>query len=453
MAPAAVINDSQANQKTVFIDTSLETHLATIVSDSDTVSDLRQKIMLEHHHLYPDIGDIRIECLKLKRGGVFYRLSDSTLIKSAFPSSKRSCYVSVDVSRLENDGCTLQQMKRYTSGDQLASPCVSSKNKAAEKEESSTSSIKKVHNTNVNANDSSQQDFVSVSVFDEKLNEQRTNENVISLFIEKRNEVFGTSGVDTTTSKKRKRRRHKSKKIILSSSDNIIKSCENTSSNCNKNTKVKEIIQVAKLGKKLIIFDLNGLLADIVSPRPNVFKRPFLDDFMCFCFERFNVGIWSSRSTKMLKPILDFLLGDLKNKLLFCWDGSKCTKTGIRTLEDKHKYLVLKDIKKIWETNGPRNSWVKGTFNESNTLLLDDSPYKALINPKHTGIFPVSYSYKNKDDNSLGPKGELRSYLEGLASTDNVKTYVKQHPFGQSPIDLNNRNWSFYSRVLKGRYR
>ncbi|XP_071720741.1 uncharacterized protein [Rutidosis leptorrhynchoides] len=415
MAPAAVINDSQANQKTVFIDTSLETHLATIVSDSDTVSDLRQKIMLEHHHLYPDIGDIRIECLKLKRGGVFYRLSDSTLIKSAFPSSKRSCYVSVDVSRLENDGCTLQQMKRYTSGDQLASPCVRTR----------------------------------VQVFQ----------------VEKRNEVFGTSGVDTTTSKKRKRRRHKSKKIILSSSDNIIKSCENTSSNCNKNTKVKEIIQVAKLGKKLIIFDLNGLLADIVSPRPNgiepdkgfknvaIFKRPFLDDFMCFCFERFNVGIWSSRSTKMLKPILDFLLGDLKNKLLFCWDGSKCTKTGIRTLEDKHKYLVLKDIKKIWETNGPRNSWVKGTFNESNTLLLDDSPYKALINPKHTGIFPVSYSYKNKDDNSLGPKGELRSYLEGLASTDNVKTYVKQHPFGQSPIDLNNRNWSFYSRVLKGRYR
>lgn len=25
-----------------------------------------------------------------------------------------------------------------------------------------------------------------------------------------------------------------------------------------------------------------------------VFKRPFVEDFMKFCFERFEVGIWSS---------------------------------------------------------------------------------------------------------------------------------------------------------------
>ncbi|CAH1432798.1 unnamed protein product [Lactuca virosa] len=49
------------------------------------------------------------------------------------------------------------------------------------------------------------------------------------------------------------------------------------------------------------------LIIDIVSPPPKdlksdkniskraIFKRPFLDDFLRFCFQRFEVAIWSSR--------------------------------------------------------------------------------------------------------------------------------------------------------------
>ncbi|WVZ08732.1 hypothetical protein V8G54_022078 [Vigna mungo] len=62
------------------------------------------------------------------------------------------------------------------------------------------------------------------------------------------------------------------------------------------------------LKKKLIVLDLNGLLVDIVSPRPRdrkadatvgrkaLFKRPFYLDFLNFCFEKFEVAIWSSRT-------------------------------------------------------------------------------------------------------------------------------------------------------------
>lgn len=86
--------------------------------------------------------------------------------------------------------------------------------------------------------------------------------------------------------------------------------------------------------KKLLVLDLNGLLANIVSSFPGckadrvigrrasefltsivvspyqfylindslvslfmlVFKRPFYEDFLNFCFEKFEVGIWSSRT-------------------------------------------------------------------------------------------------------------------------------------------------------------
>ncbi|CAH1420947.1 unnamed protein product [Lactuca virosa] len=230
-----------------------------------------------------------------------------------------------------------------------------------------------------------------------------------------------------------------------------------------KRVKMESVIQTGKEkvsgttkpGKKLLIFDINGLLADIVSPRPQdvqadyytpkraIFKRPYLDGFLRFCFERFNVGIWSSRTKQVLYPVVDFLLGDLKKNLLFIWDNSFCTNTGMKTLEDKYKPMVFKDLRKIWL------KWVEGTFHESNTLLLDDSPYKALLNPKNTAIFPLSYSYKDRNDDFLGPNGDLRKYLEGLADTEDVKTYVEQHPFGQSAIDQTHPSWAFYAKALK----
>lgn len=57
------------------------------------------------------------------------------------------------------------------------------------------------------------------------------------------------------------------------------------------------------------------------------------------------------------------------------------TQTGFKTLENTHKPLVCKELRRIWENDDPNLPWKKGDYNESNTLLLDDSPYKALLNP------------------------------------------------------------------------
>lgn len=65
----------------------------------------------------------------------------------------------------------------------------------------------------------------------------------------------------------------------------------------------------------------------------------------------------------------------------FFQDLSHCTATKFKTLKDKHKPIVFKELRKIWEKHDPNLPWEKGYYNESNTLLLDDSPYKALLNP------------------------------------------------------------------------
>ncbi|KAG5536443.1 hypothetical protein RHGRI_024015 [Rhododendron griersonianum] len=129
-------------------------------------------------------------------------------------------------------------------------------------------------------------------------------------------------------------------------------------------------------------------------------------------------------------------------------DQSHCTKTGYNTVENRAKPLLLKELKYIWEKHEPDLPWASGEYNESNTLLLDDSPYKALRNPPNTAIFPHSYCYKDKRDNSLGPGGDLRVYLEGLALAHHVQKYVEQNPFGQRPITNKNLSWGFYCKII-----
>ncbi|XP_057460017.1 uncharacterized protein LOC130750431 [Actinidia eriantha] len=214
------------------------------------------------------------------------------------------------------------------------------------------------------------------------------------------------------------------------------------------------------LRKKLLVLDVNGLLADIVAcvsdrykpdtfvSRKAVFKRPFCDDFLQFCFERFHVAVWSSRTKRNVESVLEFLMGKSKHNLLFCWDQSHCTDTGFNTVENREKPLLLKELNKIWEKHDPDLPWEAGDYNKSNTLLLDDSPYKALRNPPNTAIFPHSYQYKDVNDNSLGPGGDLRVYLEGLALADDVQKYVELNPFGQRPITKTNLSWSFYLKII-----
>ena len=77
-------------------------------------------------------------------------------------------------------------------------------------------------------------------------------------------------------------------------------------------------------------------------------------------------------------------------------DLSQCTKTRFKTLENKHKPLVFKELRKIWRPQDVILPWKKGDYKESNTLLLDDSPYKALLNPVSScSVFTNLYQMTN----------------------------------------------------------
>ncbi|KAG7546068.1 FCP1 homology domain [Arabidopsis suecica] len=151
----------------------------------------------------------------------------------------------------------------------------------------------------------------------------------------------------------------------------------------------------AQRTRKLLVFDLNGILADIVQgftgpfvpdgkvSYRSVFRRPFVSSFLDFCFERFHVAIWSSRRVG-LDYMVSIIMKNYSRNLLFCFDQNKCTTTKFKTQEKNDKPLFLKDLRTVWDQFGTCTSCGKRKYDETNTLLVDDSPDKALCNPVST---------------------------------------------------------------------
>lgn len=214
--------------------------------------------------------------------------------------------------------------------------------------------------------------------------------------------------------------------------------------------------------KKLLIIGLGGFLChrvylyDYVNAskvpkhrRPDasyghfhVYNRPYLEEFMKFCLERFEVGIWSSAKEWYFNRALESIMIGLKDKLLFAWDQNQCTTTSFYDLEKKTKPIFLKELKKVWETTKFKQ------FSASNTLLIDNQPYKALLNPAHTAIFPSEYKADDVKDMALGSGSELRLYLDKVAEAKDVPEFIKQHPFGIPPISPLHPHWDFYSKII-----
>jgi hypothetical protein len=211
--------------------------------------------------------------------------------------------------------------------------------------------------------------------------------------------------------------------------------------------------------KKLLVLSLGGFLVrrfheldnpptirppDLEHGRFKVFKRPFCEGFLNFCFERFEVGIWSSAREYNIYDVLEIVMGDLRRKLLFIWDQEKCTDTGLQSLEKEEKPLFLKELKKIWE-----QKIYQGKYSASNTLLIDDTPYKGLLNPPNTAIYPRKYRVEIVDDAVLGPKGKMRLYLDGVVNARDVTCYVKENRFGQPAITESHPDYGYYSKITR----
>ncbi|CDP20967.1 unnamed protein product [Coffea canephora] len=174
--------------------------------------------------------------------------------------------------------------------------------------------------------------------------------------------------------------------------------------------------------KKLLILDLNGVLLGspftrMTRNRDFNFRPPKVSaNLYLNCFVNYNVHKF------------------------FCYDQSRCTMTQTSLGENPDKKVMFKDLQHVW---GEYKS-----YNSSNTILVDDSPYKSFLNSPYNAIFPISYTCYTVEDNYLDPEGDFVRHLKKLASADNVQDFIKRNRFGQSPVTEGSVEWNFYVNVV-----
>jgi len=199
--------------------------------------------------------------------------------------------------------------------------------------------------------------------------------------------------------------------------------------------------------RKLIILDLNGFLIHRIDDAnitecpsytkiPNsrfwVKLRPYAKEFLRWCFDNFEVVIWSTVKSENILPLINILLGDDSSLLAGLYCNDHCTRTGIFPFKKKNKEMLLKDLSIVWKD-------FNGKYGEHNTLLIDDSTYKTYLNPKNTAIFPPEYNGDDSIDTlmlSVNPVGPLVKCLQEILLVSDIREYVSSFSLWSSEISI-----------------
>ena len=187
--------------------------------------------------------------------------------------------------------------------------------------------------------------------------------------------------------------------------------------------------------KKLLVLDLNGLLfwrvrkgevdlaslpcaPDATVGQFHIFRRPNAPEFLAWCSQHFAIAVWSTAQAKNVQPMVDLAFAGLPPPMAIL-DQSHCTDAGEAHPDDISgtRRLMLKELSRLWSMG----AWA-APFGPSNTLLVDDSPYKVVANPAHTAIHPTEWQGPTDPDpashGALSSKGALRRVLAAAAAAD-----------------------------------
>lgn len=230
--------------------------------------------------------------------------------------------------------------------------------------------------------------------------------------------------------------------------------------------------------RPLIVLDLNGLVVRRVKKqqitqaqlaqlnRPGgpypagklyyAWKRPFAEDFIKFLAAKFDVVIWSSARRDNINHMLRVVLTNSKRNsilspkeqesILGIMDQSDCV-VAAQWPDDPDRPLFIKELERVWK-NFPQHG-------PQDTLLVDDSLYKAARNPANTAIHPKDWRIGDLTDKSLAPGGNMRGYLENLANAaqspdfKGVPAFVAANPFDSGRTDEENKEELYFDEWVR----
>ena len=156
-----------------------------------------------------------------------------------------------------------------------------------------------------------------------------------------------------------------------------------------------------------------------------VWKRPGIDEFLEWCFEHYDIGIWSASGSEYVHSIITHIMEDhLRSKIKFIWTSTRCTrKYQQRSLDTYPIPIIIKRLNKLWrkKTSLSDNSNSGNIYNKRNTLIIDDTP--ATYQTNYGNAIPITSYNGSTRDSELK---RIKRLLELLITSNDVRTVNKR---------------------------
>jgi hypothetical protein len=180
----------------------------------------------------------------------------------------------------------------------------------------------------------------------------------------------------------------------------------------------------------LVVIDLNGTLLFRPNRRnPTNFQmRPHAQNFLKYCVDTFTVVIWSSARPENVNAMCNTILTrDIRSRVTAIWGRDMF---GLSKEDFDLRVQCYKRLSKLWQDPkiaGSHPAYHVGfRWNQTNTVLIDDSREKARTEPHNLIEVPEWLGDLNEQDDILP---QVHDYLNHLSMHSNVSACLYNHPW------------------------
>jgi hypothetical protein len=180
----------------------------------------------------------------------------------------------------------------------------------------------------------------------------------------------------------------------------------------------------------LIVMDLNGTLLFRPDRRKshNFVQRPHAGPFMEYCIDVFRVAVWSSARPQNVAIMCEQLLGpERRGRLVASWGRDRF---GLSHKDYNSRVQCYKRLQSVWADPAIQASHPEaatgGRWDQSNTVLVDDSAEKARTEPHNLLRIP-EYGGNPVEGGDVLP--QVHDYLNELSWQSDVSRFIRLNPF------------------------
>jgi len=179
----------------------------------------------------------------------------------------------------------------------------------------------------------------------------------------------------------------------------------------------------------LLVIDLNGTLVDRKRRTSSFVERPNLAPFLEYVLANHTLMIWSSAQPENVRSVCQRLFSPQQQRQVLAEWGRDTL--DLTRAQYKEKVQVYKRLERIWQNDRIKESHPDadrgGMWDQSNTVLIDDSRLKAAAQPHNLLEIP---EFKNTpEQRGTDVLGQVVGYLEELRLQEDVSRFMRQRSF------------------------